>query len=305
MAFIGVDDLVSEISAGKIHRSDWFYKVGTASGSAGGNVGAGINLSSFPGQFGAGNNFDGTALNWVTCNDASGNGSRIFGIPHGGNVSPDKKHLISASAIHPLVAASNAVPIVGGNLILADLQGYWPGISHATTTTQNLLGTPSLRYTNGDGCRLYNVVTSALAATVHNITISYRNQLNNTSSAGPNAVRTLAQIGQILNLAAGSGLYAPLVNGDTGVQNVNSITMSAASTGTSALCLARPLIHVPLVGGSYIVTEREFVNQTPSMPEIKDGACLIWLYVSAIGSSSSSVGGNAGNFNGHIETAWG
>ncbi len=304
MAFISVDDLISEISAGKIHRSDWFYKVGTASGTSV-SISVAMDLSRFQSQFGLGNDFAGTALNWVTCDDASGNGSRIFGIPHGGNVSPDKKHLISASAIHPLVAATGAVPIAGGNLILADLQGYWPGISHATTASQTLVGTPSLRYTNGAGCRLYNVVTTGLGATAHNITISYRNQLDNTSSTGPNTVRVSAQLGQVLNLGSAAGLYAPLVNGDTGVQNVNNVTMSAASTGTSALCLARPLIHVPLVGGAFIVNEKEFVNQTPSMPEIKDGACLIWLYVSGPGPSSSSMGGVSCNFNGHIETAWG
>lgn len=301
-----VDNLVSSISSGKIHRSDWFYKRSVVSGSAV-SLSVGVDLSNATGQFGSSNQFPGTALTWRTCDDAAGNGTQIFGIPHGGNVSPDKKHIISASAIHPPVGATTAVPASGGTLVLVDLQGYWPGIAHNTTSGQTLLGTPSLRYANGDGCRLYNVVTTSLGATAHNITISYRNQLNNTSSTGAIAARVSATIGQITSSSAhaSSSLYFPLVNGDTGVQNVNTVTMSAASTGVSALCLARPLIHVPLVATSYTVNEKEFVYQTPSLPEVKDGACLVWLYFSAIGPTSSSLGGIAANFGGHIETVWG
>lgn len=300
-----VDNLVSSISAGKIHRSDWFYKKTTQSGSTASNS-IGVDLSTSPGQFGGGNTFPGASLNWVSCNDTAGNGTEIFGIPHGGNVSPDKKHLISASAIHPLVSTSTALPTAGGNLVLVDLQGYWPGISHATNSPQTLVGTPSLRYTNGGGCRLYNVVTTNLGATAHNITISYRNQLNNTSNTGAVATRVSSTIGQIASSLpnARPSLYFPLVNGDTGVQNVNTVTMSAASTGVSALCLARPLIHVPLVGTSYTVNEKEFVYQTPSMPEIKDGACLVWLYFSANGGNNTFIRAET-NFNGHIETVWG
>lgn len=300
-----VDNLVSSISAGKMYRSDWFYKKTTQSGSTA-STAIGIDLSTSPGQFGGGNQFPGTALNWVTCNDAAGNGTQIFGIPHGGNVSPDKKHLISASAIHPVVTTTISIPASGGNLVLVDLQGYWPGIAHNTVLPQLLFGTPSLRYANGDGCRLYNVVTTTLGATAHNITVSYRNQSNNTSNTGARPARVSATFGQIASSLPNStsSLYFPLVNGDTGVQNVESVTMSAASTGVSALCLARPLIHVPLVGTSYNVNEKEFVYQTPSMPEVKDGACLVWLYFSAVGASNTFIRADA-NFNGHIETAWG
>ncbi len=302
-----VDNLVSSISSGKIHRSDWFYKKTVVSGTTT-QVSIGIDLSASPGQFGGGNQFPGTALTWVTCNDAAGNGTQIFGIPHGGNVSPDKKHLISASAIHPPVSNTAAgAPAAGGNLVLVDLQGYWPGIAHNTTSGQTLLGTPSLRYDNGNGCRLYNVVTTGLGATAHNITISYQNQSNNTSNTGAIPARLSSTVGQLGNVIAtsNSSLYFPLVNGDIGVQNVNTVTMSAVSSGVSALCLARPLIHVPLVAGQYTVNEKEFVYQTPSMPEIKDGACLVWLYFVPVGASSTSVGGAAANYGGHIETVWG
>lgn len=80
--------------------------------------------------------------------------------------------------------------------------------------------------------------------------------------------------------------------GDTGVQNVASVTMSAANTGTFALCLARSLAQITLsVAG--LMTEKDLLNQIPSLPEIKDGACLVWLYGAgaAIAASTTFVGG--------------
>lgn len=301
MAFTSLDDVISEISNEKSYRADWQYRMPTAISTAA--VSVGVDLASYPGQFGSNNAFPGTALTWVTCNDSGGNGTQVFGIPHGGNVSPDKKHLINTSTITPPAG----LPGVGGVLVLVDLQGYWPGISHTTTSTQTLLGTPSLRYTNGDGCRLYMVTTATLGATAHNIRINYYDQGNNIANTGLIAARASSIAGQINSSTPNStqSLYFPLVEGDTGVQNVANVVMSAASTsGTSALCLAKPLAFVPLTTSASYITEREFINQTPSMPEIKDGACLVWLYFSVAGGTGSSIAA-ATQFVGHIETAWG
>ena len=299
MAFTGVDDLVSEISNEKIFRADWQYRNQTAPSTV--SISVGLDLGSSPGQYGALNAFPGTALNWVTCNESAGNGTQIFGIPHGGNVSPDKKHLISAITINPI-----GPPVVGGNLVLVDLQGYWPGISHTTTTTQTLVGTPSLRYATGDGCRLYMVTTTSLGATAHNIRINYYDQGNNLANTGNFAARVSSGVGLINSCFPGAApsLYFPLVDGDTGVRNAANVTMSAASTGVSALCLARPLIHIPLVTAASVVNEKEFVYQTPSMPEIKDGACLTWLYFSGTGGTGTTIAAGT-NFYGEIQVAWG
>lgn len=301
MAFTSLDDVISEISNEKSYRADWQYRTPAAISTVGTSVG--VDLASYPGQYGANNAFPGTALTWVTCNDSGGNGTQVFGIPHGGSVSPDKKHLISASAITPPAG----LPGIGGVLVLVDLQGYWPGISHTTTSTQTLLGTPSLRYTNGDGCRLYMVTTATLGATAHSVRANYYDQQNNFVTGVLTTVRPSSVVGQILSSSsqAAPSLFFPLVDGDTGVQNVANVVMSAASTaGASALCLARPLAYVPLTTSASYITEREFINQTPSMPEIKDGACLVWLYFSVMGLTGSSIAA-ATQFVGHIETAWG
>ena len=300
MAFTSVDDVVSEISNEKYLRSDWQYHNQNAYAFVSTTVA--VDLSMSPGQYGALNAFPGTALAWVTCNNTVGNGTQVFGIPHGGNVSPDTKHVINASTTHPIGPTQ-----IGGQLILVDLQGYWPGISHTTTATQTLTGTPTLRYPNGDGCRLYMVTTIGLGATAHNIRVNYYDTGNNYSNTGLIASRVSTTVGQLTNSTPGSTgtIYLPLDNGDTGVQGAANVIMSAASTaGVSALCLARPLIHIPLVTGTSVVNEKEFIYQTPSLPVVKDGACLVWLYVSPGGTTGSSVAAGT-NFYGHIEVAWG
>ena len=61
--------------------------------------------------------YPGTALTWVSCNDAAGDGTTRFGIPHGGNVAALIKHLSTLAAWS---TAATGVPSV---LKLVDLQG--------------------------------------------------------------------------------------------------------------------------------------------------------------------------------------
>ncbi|MCA6386060.1 MAG: hypothetical protein IM620_21520 [Cytophagales bacterium] len=220
--------------------------------------------------------YAGTALNWVACSE-----SDLFGIPHGGNVSSDTKH-ISRVSIDCTVQATGI-----GQLMLVDLQGYWAGISTASAVAQNLVGTPgsNLRYANGAGCRLYFSQVAASGATASNITISYTNQAGTTGRGLPwtPAINTgaIVQSTSISNsgqrLGHTPGPFLPLANGDTGVANVASVTFSASTGGgTVALCLAKPLLTMPLVQVN-TVTERDLFYQMTNLPRVVDGACLVWL----------------------------
>ena len=282
MAIQSLDNLVSALSAGQTARYDW-NKITGASAYA---LGRWYDLSALNGLPVA-NAFPGTALNWRGCDEASGNGTQIFGLPHGGNVSPNKKHLLNMNAW------STAATGVPGTLMLVDLQGYWPGISNNTTAAQALTGTPSLRYPNGAGCRLYQVQTAAAGATAQNIAVSYTDQAGNAGNSLPVTVAETASaiVGHINHSGTAAnnyGPFLPLAGGDTGVQNVASVTMSAANTGTFALCLARPLAQITLsVAG--LMTEKDLLNQIPSLPEIKDGACLVWLYGAGAATAASTT----------------
>lgn len=288
MGFSSLDDLVSEITAnGKFHRADWNKITGAAAYTAG-------RWYDFSGLAGTpvANAFTGTALAWQSTNESSG-----FSIYHGGNVSTDTKHILNVGAV---TAVATGVP---AQLMLVDLQGYWPGITNNSATAQTLTGTPTLRYTNGAGCRLFWVQTATAGATAQNIAVSYSNTVPTSGRTLPVTVAMTASaiVPHISHsgLAANNyGPFLPLASGDTGVSTVATVTFSAANTGTGALCLARPLMTIPLTTAA-VAVERDLVNQLPSMPRVIDGACLVWLYF------AGAATGAATNFYGHVELGWG
>lgn len=293
MGFSSMDDFINEITTnGKFNRADWNKITGASAYTAG----RWYDFSQLAGTPVA-NAFAGTALAWTSCNESTGNGTQIFGIQHGGNVSTDTKHLLNIAA---MTAVATGVP---GTLMLVDMQGYWPTISNNLNTAQTLTGTPTLRYTNGVGCRLFFVQTAVNGATAQNIALSYTDQSANTGNALPVTVAMTASsvVGHIPHsgLAANNyGPFLPLASGDTGVQNVATVTFSAANTGTGALCLVRPITSIPITTAS-VAAERDLVNQLPSMPRIMDGACLTWLYFAGAATAAST------NFYGSIENGWG
>ena len=79
--------------------------------------------------------------------ESTGNGTQIFGAAWRQYVARAR-----APALHERMGhGSNGRP---GTLTAWSIcRGYWPGISNNTTSVQTLLGTPTLRYTNGAGCR--------------------------------------------------------------------------------------------------------------------------------------------------------
>lgn len=292
MAITSTDGIVSSITSGKYQRSDWNKITGASAYTAG-------RWYDFSGLAGTpvANAWAGTSLAWTTCTESAGNGTQIFGLQNGGNVSTDIKHVVNSMAV---TAVATGVPAV---LMLVDLQGYWPNISNNTTSAQTLTGTPTLRYSSGAGCRLFQVQTAAAGATAQNIALSYTDQAGNTGNTLPVTVAMTASaiVGHISHSGTAAnnyGPFLPLANGDSGVQNVATVTMSAANTGTFALCLAKPLLTIPLTSAS-VASERDHVYQLPSMPVIKDGACLTWLYFAGAATAAST------NFYGANEFVWG
>ena len=202
-----------------------------------------------------------------------------------------------------IVAKATAATGIPSTLLLVDIEGYWPGISNNTTSPQTLVGTPSLRATNGDGCRLYWVQTAAAGATAQNIALSYTDQAGNTGNALPVTVAMTASAiaGHISHsgVAANNyGPFLPLASGDYGVRNVASVTFSAANTCTGALVLARPIMEIPL-GIVSLYHNKDMLSQTPSLPPIADGACLAFILVAGGAVAASTT------FAGHVETVWG
>jgi hypothetical protein len=293
MAFTSIDDLVSEVTGGKYWRNDW----NKITGGAAYTPGRWYDMSALGGTPIA-NAWAGTALTWTSCNESTGNGTQNFGMRHGGDVSTDTKHLLNGSAI---TGVATGVP---SQLMLVDMQGYWPGINMNVSTSQTLLGTPTIRYTNGVGLRAYLVATATTGATAHNLTMSYTDQDNNAGNTMPVTVSCTASaitphIVHSGTAANNYGPFLPLASGDYGIRNIASVQLSAASgAGTAALVLARPLITIPLTTLS-VASERDFLNQLPSLPRVFDGACLTWLYFAGAATAAST------NFYGSLEFGWG
>lgn len=282
------DNLLASLTAGKSTRYDW-NKITGGTAFAAGRWYDFSQLSGLP----VANVYAGTALTWTSTNDSTG-----IGIVHGGNVSTDLKHLLNMAA---WTTAASGVP---GTLQLIDMQGYWPGISLNLATAQTLTGTPTLRYTNGAGLRLFLAATVASGAVAHNLSVSYTNQAGTAGRTLPVTVAGTASAITPHIIHSGTaannyGPFLPLASGDSGIQNAASVILSAASgAGTAALVLARPLAQITL-SVSGLMTEKDLLNQIPSLPRILDGACLTWLYAAGNNTAASST------FAGSTEFVWG
>lgn len=293
MAIQSIDQLYAAFSAGQTERTDWNKITGGAAYTAGRWYET-LSLGGYP----PATAFPGTALTWQTCTDAAGDGTTRFGIPHGGNVSALIKHLSTMSAWS---TAATGVPAV---LQLVDVQGYWPGINMNVATAQTLLGTPAFRYTDGAGCRLMLAARATTGATAHNLAVSYTNSASVAGRTLPVTVACTASaiVPHIVHSGTAAnnyGPFLPMASGDLGVKSVQTVTLSAASlAGSAVLILAKPLATIPLSIAS-LMTEKDFWNQLPSAPQIKDGACLGFILGAGAAVAASTT------FSGANETVWG
>lgn len=294
MAIQSLDQLVSAITAGQSTRYDWNKITGGAAYTAGRWYEM-LSLAGLP----VATAFPGTARTWVSCSESTGDGTNIFGIKHGGNVSTSLKHLLNMSA---WTTAATGVP---GTLMLVDVQGYWNGIDMNVATSQTLSGTPTLRYANGAGLRMFLSARATTGATAHNLSYSYTNQAGTAGRVNPVTVACTASAivphlvhsGQAAN---NYGPFLPLASGDSGIGNVASVQLSAGSgtASTAVLVLCRPLAQITLsVAG--LMTEKDLLNQIPSLPNIIDGACLGFLWGAGAATAASTT------FAGGTEYVWG
>jgi hypothetical protein len=225
---------------------------------------------------------------------------REMGIWHGGDVSPDTKHIVN------LGANTNAATAAGSILHVVDLLGCYPRIRTDLSTSQALNNTLSLpRYTDGKGVRAFYSLNAVNGANAQNFAMSYTNPASVAGrSLGGVVANTASGVTGHMGhsgVAAGNfGPWLPLAGGDSGILSVQSAQFSAASAsaGFIDLVLCRPLTRIP-VTTAFVASERDLLTQLPSLPRVRDGAVL-GLIVQAGGILAS---GNA--YNGYIECAWG
>jgi hypothetical protein len=224
------------------------------------------------------------------------------GLYTGGNVSPLIKNILNVSAYS---AASSAVP---GVLMLVDQVAMFTVSSVTTTGPQSFTGTQTLpRYVTGAGLQAFIVPSVVMGSGSPTIRLNYTNaagvsgRLTPASPVLPTSNST-NPVGEIIYSGTGGGKYGPfmpLAAGDTGIRSIETINLSATHTsGALVVVLCKPIFTLPLTTLG-VASERDLVNQLPSMPRIFDGANLQWLYY-----AGASVPVNSAYY-GNLDVAWG
>ena len=164
------------------------------------------------------------------------------------------------------------------------------------------------RYTSGAGVQAFMWANNAtpLGAATPNLSLpSYTNSAQSTGRATPTVLpvgKTAAANGLILYSGTGAGKYGPfmpLQAGDAGIAQADQVQLSVSYvSGEFSLGLCRPLLYLPMTTIG-VASERDLLNQVPSLPRIYDGACLVWLLYSGAATPTNST------FAGHLDVAWG
>jgi hypothetical protein len=210
--------------------------------------------------------------------------------------------LIRVSATTSRVATSLANAIAGTAIAYTD----------AGTGTHTLM-IQMPRYDAGVGCEAFFVAQTAPSTGGPNLTASAYDNTTDTAGTGTRAFQGTpvmnaaadAYATRIIHSGNATGKYGPFLpkqGGDTGIARINSFTWSAGTaytgTGVIALCIARPIcdIAIPVTG---MWSERDLVNQLPSLPRIYDGACLCWMLFGTGATTTASP------FTAALDFAWG
>lgn len=225
-----------------------------------------------------------------------------YGVAHGGDVSPLVKSAVNASVFS---AAPTTAPAV---FVLYDMLATYTISSVTTTGVQSFTGQAAWpRYADGKGVRAFLVPSVVMGAGTPTVQLGYTNPSSVSGRLTPAApslplINTTSPVGSVPYSGTGVGKYGPflpLQSGDAGLVSVQNINFSATMTsGAMNLVICKPLLTLPITTVG-VVSERDLVNQLPSMPRIYDGACLQWLVYAGAATPVNSA------FYGALDTVWG
>lgn len=181
-------------------------------------------------------------------------------------------------------------------------------ITDAGTGTHNIT-TLLPRYTSGAGLKSFIYANNAtpLGAATPTVTLVYTNEQGTGSRTTPSSpslpISTSAcPNGKIIYSGTGTGKMGPFMptqQSDAGISKVDSFQLSVSHvSGEVSLVLCKPICSMPLTTLG-VLSEREFVNQLPSLPRIYSGANLHWLMNSGAATPVNS------SIYGYLEFGWG
>lgn len=195
------------------------------------------------------------------------------GIYHGGDVSPNSKHL------HKVLIGARSATLIPAKFYLLDYLLFYPLVDMDSTDTQTLINTATLpRYTTGAGVQAFLVATNPYIGGAK-FFITYVNQDGAERNSVVEVSNTSTFIGSLLHsgtAGTSGGPFIRLFGRDTGVRSITSITFLSSNGGLAALVLAKPLavLSVPEITA---YCEWDFLAMKPTLPRIYDGAYLNML----------------------------
>jgi hypothetical protein len=177
--------------------------------------------------------------------------------------------------------------VVAGTFILYDRLGDISGLNGTTITAQTC-NVNTTRYTStaSVGNRIYIEIYTAVGGTSRTITCSYTNQDGTSGRTSPAVAIGGTGLSEVARI-----IQVPFQAGDTGVQSVESVTLSATTgaAGNFGVTIGRPIAMFPLnLAGATSVTD--LISQIPSLPEIQTGACLTMMMQATTTTSPNFFG---------------
>lgn len=275
MGFSSQDDLINEITTNGKTDTVIYSKTLPAAGVAGAWTDLG-NAAGIP----VANTWGAADLTFTGTDDTWSEGV----LYHGGNVSTDTKHFLSAGA--SCVAAAGAPWFIMavdqvGYVKLSGANVSTTGAKVVTMTAIGSSGSTVDRYPNGAGLRMYMSASGALGANAPTCIVNYLDTGGNPGATTTFTSTASLASGNIINSGAAANKYnpfLPLAAGDTGVSDIVNVTWAgtAHASGTVILHLVKPLWTIP-VPATGLYNKVDFVNSLPSLRQIKDGANLQFI----------------------------
>jgi hypothetical protein len=204
-------------------------------------------------------------------------------------MSPSRKFLTHWTQVSNNIACR-------GQLILQDYILYYPFVDLDDLSTQTMTNAVSLpRYTNGAGVEVMAVCQSPTAGG-GSFVFEYVNQNGVTKTSPTQVCQAAGNVALIGNLISGPNNgtnakhYLELAAGDSGVRQINSVTMLAANGGLMALVLVKPLVTAAIREAS-VESEVELLTMGKPSVRIYDGAFLSHIMFQPSGQISTISAG--------------
>lgn len=219
--------------------------------------------------------------------------NKYRGIFHGDDKAPDFKFLTE-------IALTTPTATMLGQYKLLDYVLYYPFIDMDALDVQPMDNpVPLPRYETGDGLMAI-AVCCAPTTGLGSFVFEYVNQDGVTRTSPTQFCTASVNIaslvtGQPAN-ASGVGPFLSLARGDTGIRQINNVTMLTANGGLMSIVLVRPITDIAIKEIN-TTSEVSLVHFKPGPPRILDGA-----YLGLICNVAGSIAG--GTLFGHARYTW-